>query len=471
MFSVRAPTSTRFMSALPATQRRLNGVLERISTGARVNRAADDAANLGVGTNLKTHSRSLSMAKRNVAEALETTRVASGGLAQITDNLQRMRELAIASASDTLTDDERQYLQDEYSELLAEIDRSARGTDSNGQRLLTPAPVDIAITIDSSDSMFLELPRIQDELAQLSPLLAAQGIEARFALVDMNTFGDLVDGSTVVANFGTDLATALNAFTLSGVGGMDPYSVMLDLAGLAPIAGTTTPDALSFSSEAQQKIFIHVSDVGRESLLTGVTQGAAATLLADAGYTVHTISPSANDPTYVNLTGITGGTMSDMNGFGVGVLAAVDGIVASIVANYVDAQTISVQAGVNGTANDVIELAFPVNATAHALGISTTAVSTAPDALLAIDALDDALDTVNSHQASLGASMNRLESTLNHQTAAIEATDYSESNVMDADFALEMSDLTRDQILMQSVMAAMAQSNNMDRGTIQSLLG
>lgn len=471
MFSVRAPTSAKLQSALPANQGRLGGVLERISTGVRVNRAADDAANLGVGTKLRTHGRSLAMAKRNVADALETTHVASSGLAQITDNLQRMRELAIASASGTITDDERQYLQDEYQELAAEIDRSARATESNGRRLLSPAAVDIAITIDSSDSMFLELPNIQAELALLAPRLAAEGIEARFAVVDMNTFGDLIDGNTVVANFGTDLATALAAFTLTGVGGMDPYSVMLDLAGLAPLAGTTTPDQLNFNSEAQQRIFIHVSDVGRESLLTGVTQGQAATMLAEAGYTVHTISPAANDGTYVNLTGITGGTMNNMTGFGLGVDVAVDNIVASILANYDDAQTISVQAGVNGTADDVIELAFPVNATAHGLGIADTSVDTADNALLALDALDGALDTLNGHQARLGASMNRLEATLDHQTSALEANAASESNVMDADYALEVSELTKGQILAQSVMAAMAQSNNMDRGTIQTLLG
>ena len=461
----------KLQSALPANQRRLSAVLERISTGARVNQAADDAANLGVGTKLHTHARSMAMAKRNVADALETTGVASSALAQVTDNLQRMRELAVASASDTLNDDERQYLQDEYGQLMAEIDRTARSTESNGKRLLSPAAIDIAITIDSSDSMFLELPNIQAELAQLAPRLAAEGIEARFAIIDMNTFGDLGDGNTVVANFGADLATALNAFTLTGVGGMDPYSVMLDLAGLAPLAGTSTPDQLNFNSEAQQRIFIHVSDVGRETLLTGVTQGQAATMLADAGYTVHTISPSANDGTYVNLTGITGGTMNNMTGFGLQVDIAVDNIVASILANYDDAQTISVQAGVNGTSNDVIELAFPVNAQANALGIDISSVDTAANARDALDLLDAALDTVNGHQARLGASMNRLDATLTHQTDAIEATTASESNVMDADYALEVSELTKEQLLAQSLVAAMAQANNMDRGTIQTLLG
>ena len=471
MFSVRAPTSTRFMSALPATQRRLNGVLERISTGARINRAADDAANLGVGTNLKTHARSLAMAKRNVAGALEATNVVSNGLGEVTDRLQRMRELAVASASGTLHDDERQYLQDEYAELMSEIDRSARTAFFNGQRLLTPAPVDIAITIDSSDSMFAELPRIQAELPELATLLAAAGIEARFVVVDMNTFSDLIDGSSVHAPLGSDLTSSLTSFALTGVGGMDPYSVMLDLAGITPIAGTTTPDSLSFNADAQQKIFIHVSDVGRETLLTPVTQGQAGALLAAAGFTVYTISPTTNDATYTNLTGLTGGDIHAMNGVGVGVLAAVQSIADSIIANFVDAQTISVQAGTDGSANSIIGLAFPVNVQAHALGVASTSIDTAANALDALDALDDALDTVNSYQARVGASMNRLESTLNHQTAAIEATNYSESNVMDADFALEMSDLTRDQILMQSVMAAMAQSNNMDRGAIQTLLG
>lgn len=468
MFSVRAPTTARLGAALAATPRA--PAIERLATGARVNRAADDAANLGVATKLRTETRSLRMAQRNVNDALQASYVAGAGLDEVTDRLQRMRELAVAAASETLTDTEREYLQAEYGELIAEIDRASRATELNGARLLSPYPVDIAVTIDSSDSMFLELPQIQAQLPALATLLADAGIEARFAIIDMNTFADLADGSTVHANFGSDLTAAINSFTLTGVGGMDPYSVMLDLAGISPLAGTSTPDALIFNDNAQQKIFIHISDVGRETLLTPVTQGQAANLLAANGFTVHTITGAAADPTYTTLTSVTGGTINNMTGFGLGVDTAVQNIANSIIANFVDAETISVQAGTDGSAASQIELAYPVNVTAHALGVDDTAIDTAAGALDALAQLDAALDVVNRHQASLGASQNRLQATLDQHQAAIEATTSSESTVMDADFALEISELTRAQILSEARRATLAQARQLESSTFAALM-
>ena len=468
MFSVRAPTSARLGAALSAAPR--SPAIERLATGARVNRAADDAANLGVGTKLRTEARSLAMARRNVGGALEAARVASAGLGEITDRLQRMRELATAAASETLTDTERAYLQAEYGELADEIDRAARATTLDKMRLLSPYPVDIAITIDSSDSMFLELPQIQAQLPALATLLADAGIEARFALVDMNTFSDMGDGSVVLSPFGADLAGPLSAFSLTGVGGMDPYSVMLDLAGLSPLDGTSDPEALMFNDNAQQKIFIHISDVGRETLLTGVTQGQAANLLAANGFSVHTITGAAANATYTTLTSVTGGTLNNMTGFGLGVDTAVQNIAASIVSNFVEAETISVQAGTDASASSQIELAFPVNVTAHALGVDDTAIDTVAGALDALAQLDDALHAVNGHQAALGASQNRLEATLNQQQAAIEATTASESNVMDADLALEMSELTRSQIMAEARRATLAQARQLESSTFAALM-
>lgn len=468
MFSVRSPTSARLGAALSAAPRA--PAVERISTGARINRAADDAANLGVGTKLRTQARSLAMARRNVNDALRASEVASSGLGEITDRLQRMRELAVAAASETLTDTEREYLQAEYGELVDEIDRAARATDLGGQRLLSPYPVDIAITIDSSDSMFLELPSIQAELPALATLLADAGIEARFAIVDMNTFSDLGDGSRVLSPLGANLAGPLSAFALTGVGGMDPYSVMLDLAGIAPLAGTTTPEALLFDDNAQQKIFIHISDVGRETLLTGVTQGQAANLLAANGFTVHTITGAAADPTYTTLTSVTGGTLNNMTGFGLGVDTAVQNIANSIIANFVDAETISVQAGTDGSAASVIELAYPVNVTAHALGVDDTAITTAAGALDALAQLDEALHAVNGHQADLGASQNRLEAALNHQQAAIEASTRSEGAIMDADYALELSELSKHQVMIDARTATLAQARQLESSAFAALM-
>jgi flagellin len=159
-----------------------------------------------------------------------------------------------------------------------------------------------------------------------------------------------------------------------------------------------------------------------------------------------------------------------MTGFGLGVDTAVQNIANSIIANFVDAETISVQAGTDGSAASVIELAFPVNVTAHALGVDDTAITTAAGALDALAQLDEALHAVNGHQADLGASQNRLEATLNHQQAAIEASTRSEGVIMDADYALELSDLAKHQVLGDARRATLAQARQLESSTFAALM-
>jgi hypothetical protein len=96
MFSVRSPTSARLGAALSAAPRA--PAVERIATGARINRAADDAANLGVGTKLRTHARSMAMARRNVNDALRASEVASGGLGEINASVSIPGGLALPFA-------------------------------------------------------------------------------------------------------------------------------------------------------------------------------------------------------------------------------------------------------------------------------------------------------------------------------------------------------------------------------------
>jgi flagellin len=471
MFSLRAPTSAGLVAALPRSQGRQAAVIERLAQGTRVSRAADDAAGLGVATNLHTERRSLEMARRNVEGALEMSRVAEGGLVEITDMLQRMRELAIASASETIADDERAYLQDEYNELLHEIDRSARKAEFDGRRLLAPQSIDIAILIDQSDSMGFELANIQAEIPRLSSLLAAQGLDANFAIVGVSTLGDAVDGNTILYPLGGSYQSTLASFALTGVGGMDPYGVMLDLAGLNPLNGTTNPDSLLFRTQTQQKVFIYVSDAGQEVDLSGIDQATTATMLANAGFTVHTITNAANNAEYSTLTAVTGGTLNNMTGFGLNIDTAIDNISANIAGAQAVNGYLSVQAGVNNDAASQITLGFPTLATPFSLGIDTTTIATSDDALDAIDALDAALDLVNEGRSGIGANMNRLESALNNQMAYSESLAQSESVIRDADYALETSELAREQVISQATIAAMVQAGNLDRGAISSLLG
>jgi len=111
--------------------------LEKLSTGLRINRASDDAAGLAISENLRSQVKGTSQAKKNAQDGISLLNVAEGAANEVSSILQRMRELAIQSSTDTLTDTERNYTNQEFKQLSSEIDRIADVTNFNGQKLLT----------------------------------------------------------------------------------------------------------------------------------------------------------------------------------------------------------------------------------------------------------------------------------------------------------------------------------------------
>ncbi|MGL1934898.1 MAG: flagellin [Fibrobacterales bacterium] len=123
-------------NALGAANNGLGKSLEKLSTGLRINRAADDAAGLSVSEQLRTQVRGLGRAKSNAQDGVALLQVAEGAANEISSILQRMRELSVQSANDTLTSTDRSYLQQEYVALADEIDRIANATQYNTQTLI-----------------------------------------------------------------------------------------------------------------------------------------------------------------------------------------------------------------------------------------------------------------------------------------------------------------------------------------------
>lgn len=136
--SMTVRTNTAAMVAagsLGRTNKALTQSLSRISSGLRITSAADDAAGLGVATNLETSVTSTRQAMRNTNDGISIIQTAEGAANEVTDILQRMRELAVQSSSETLDDDERSYISDEFSELSDEVARIANVTEFNGLQL------------------------------------------------------------------------------------------------------------------------------------------------------------------------------------------------------------------------------------------------------------------------------------------------------------------------------------------------
>ena len=147
---------TSMMSAgqLGRTNNSLAHSLGKVSSGLRITKAADDAAGLGVATNLQAASISTTQAMRNANDGISIIQTAEGASNEVVDILQRMRELAVQSSSETLQDVERTYIQDEYNQLRSEISRIASVTEFNGINLSNNdnASLDVQVGIENDTS-------------------------------------------------------------------------------------------------------------------------------------------------------------------------------------------------------------------------------------------------------------------------------------------------------------------------------
>lgn len=188
------------INQLSSSTRKLAGSFERVASGLRINKAADDAAGLGVAENLDAASRSARQAMRNTNDGISLLNTAEGATGEVANILKRMRELAIQSASDTLDTDERQYIQDEFTELVGEVSRISAVTEFNGVQLTntnTTLSVQVGINNTSNDRISISMGDLRATVlgidtgsVNLSTVTGAQSAIAIFdtALDSVNSY-------------------------------------------------------------------------------------------------------------------------------------------------------------------------------------------------------------------------------------------------------------------------------------------
>ncbi len=182
--------------ALRTTGRHLAKSLEKLSTGLRINRAADDAAGLSISEQLRTQVRGIAMGNRNIQDGIALLNIAEGALIEIEDMLQRLRELSIQAANDTLTSRERQYVNVEFYQLKEEIDRIANSTQYNSQRLLNG---------DTSS------PWAQGGILHVGPNDTTSSDIVTVTIGSITTGGLSIDGTNCYPVTQTDATTAITA--------------------------------------------------------------------------------------------------------------------------------------------------------------------------------------------------------------------------------------------------------------------
>ncbi len=218
-------TNTASLNAinnLNQTQRSLGGNYQRISSGLRIAKAADDAAGLAVAESLHAQSASGRVAMRNTNDGISVIQTAEGAMDSVGDIISRMRELAVQSSSETLADDERAYIQDEFEQLSAEIDRIASSTNFNGTALAdgttTQLDVQVGVMNTANDRITITLSDLTASTLGVDTasvdLSSATGAQAA-----IDTFDVALDS---VSSYRSDLGAAQNRLD-SALSNMETY--------------------------------------------------------------------------------------------------------------------------------------------------------------------------------------------------------------------------------------------------------
>ena len=390
---------------LAANNASLGTTIQRLSSGLRINSAKDDAAGLAISERFTTQIRGLNQAARNANDGISLSQTAEGALAEIGNNLQRVRELAVQSSNATNSSTDRDALQAEVTQLQAEIQRVASQTEFNGTKLLDGNFAGQAFQVGANAGQLITVDSIAS--AQTSALGATLFADATYQRADASADGD-TDGAYGVA------AQTIAAFTVTANGKTTNFA-QIDVPLIADDTYATQAEAtLAGRNAAGNAIVAAINAKSAEA-------GVVASIDSATGTVTMSSLQSGEVGDQITST-LAGGTFTNT------ALAAGD-------ATYVSSVDISSFAG----------------------------------AQKAISIMDSALTAVNSSRAELGAIQNRFSSVISNLNTTSENLSASRSRIRDTDFAKETAELTRSQILNQAGTAMLAQANQVPQSVLSLL--
>jgi flagellin len=481
--------------------------LQRLSSGLRINSAKDDAAGLAIASRMTTQINGLNTASRNASDGISLAQTTEGALQEVTNNLQRIRELAVQSANSTNSSSDRQTLDQEVQQRLAEVDRIALQTSFNGQKVLDGsfgsatfqigANVGETLTVGLSTSMRTSaIGRTADYVGTGSTYSSATNIGQQGAGV---TATALTSGSLKIA-LGTNSAVSVGVSALGtaqgqSVGSAWSKAAAINSAGIPNLTATAdTTLQVKWSnitangySLAVNGTSVYTAYAGATTTLTG--DAVAAAVNANTGATGVTatfdsstglITMNAADGRDIGITQSVGGAEAANHGLNATGSGANNTANAGLAFNTVTGTPISVTAvgTIHLVALDSITLsgtgAADIGYSAATLALGSNALNSASVTSVAkanstINAIDAALTSVSQLRSTLGAMQSRFESVISSLQAASESLSASRSRVQDADFAAETAKLTRAQILQQAGTAILAQANAVPQTVLKLL--
>jgi flagellin len=456
------------------TDNGLTRSLERLSSGLRINRAADDASGMAIADNLKAQALGLGQAIRNANDGINTVQTADGALEEYINIINTVRTKAIQAASDGQSSDSRLAIQRDVNRLLEEADNIAKTTSFNGINMLDGSYVDKKFHIGAYYNETVSISISSTRTTSVGKFALGTGTQV--------TGNDLVSGAltingvnTGVSSAGSDNATAqaassawAKAAAINSVQSQTGVTASAEttIVGAADIAGGTISagdvyingidlGAVTFSSQDSTGTLVAaINKISDQTLVTAsIVDGGKLKLTGENGENIDLTSD-----------GSTLLTTTEQEKFGFS-----DGSTSSIVTNG-SADTLSAdEAGVITLESDS---AIAIDGTAEtdagftasqqisvANSISTVDVTTRVAAELSIKKADHALIQLDTIRADIGSVQNQLEATVRNISVTQQNVTAAESGIRDVDFAAESASFAKFQVLAQSGSFAMAQAN------------
>lgn len=432
--------------------------MERLSSGLRINSAKDDAAGLAIANRFSAQSQGMAIATRNASDGISLAQTAEGALQEVTDNLLRMRELAVQSANNTLSAADRTALDTEFNQLVAEIDRVATATTYNGLTLLDGSRTAATFQVGAAANQTVQMAAIASSrtasLGQFTgvsatAVSAGSTATANQTLTIAGADGNVSATITGVENSARALAAALNS---SGLGFVATANSN-DLAGQATaVSGSAADtDTITINGTAISVTNTGAAAGNRSAAVAAINAQSATTgvVATDTGSQVDLSAANGDNITLA----VSGGGSADEADYGLSGTTFQAGTIDYTFENAQETTDISITSSGNGITQSNIAVGLTGTA------VSAIGVDTAANATTAITAIDAAMANVDTTRAGLGATQARFESIVSSTMVARESAEASRSRVMDADFAAETAAMTKGQILQQAGISVLAQAN------------
>ena len=498
--NMSAMNANRMLSGVSSAQSKST---EKLSSGYRINRAADDAAGLSISEKMRGQIRGLNQASTNAQDGISLIQTAEGALNESHSILQRMRELSVQAANGTETDDDREAVQNEIEQLQSELTRISETTEFNTMKLLDGSRSGSAVSASVSKSAASALTKV-DATTQVNT--AADAFDALASGKDSTLAVTVIDkngnSSTVKVTITGDTKTADNAD-----GAENTAQAFADA-----LKESSLGDSYDFSTDGNGKLKFTAKEAGKtaNSILLSQDNAAAvktdeSTIGVDAYSQItkeigsYTGTGNIEDKiftvngekfAYVTDASKLGDNNKDVNY--VVAKATVDEDAGKAMAALINSKTgIAAESDGNGALSlkpsatatgKGIELQIGANEgqtmnftlddmSADALGVGAGKVdlSTQDKAKTATTTIDAAIKKVSKARGQMGAVQNRLEHTINNLDTASENLQTAESRIRDTDMAEEMVNYSKNNILAQAGQSMLAQANQSNQGVLTLL--